>query len=121
MTDIVECLERYGELGYMGYWREIRLMREAAEEIKRLRKELKMSWSLGYPEIKNATIEEATKALEANTAPQSIKDYVLAGIKGLQDRYGDDVHITVNGYGHLCEGKGSYDVTTATVDVRRGS
>lgn len=81
-----------------------------------------MSWNLGYPEIKAATPAKARQLLAQNTmAPQSIKDYVAAAIDGLAARYGENVEITVTGQGHLCDvaNKDSYDVTTATIDVRK--
>lgn len=80
-----------------------------------------MSWNLTYPEIKSQPAVEAKRLLATNTAPQSIKDYVAAGIDGLAARYGEDVRVTVTGYGHLCDvpNKDSYDVTSATVEVRK--
>lgn len=81
-----------------------------------------MSWNLGTPEIKGATIAEAKRLLVSNTStPQSIKDYVSAGIEGLAARHGNDVLVTVTGHGHLCDvpNKDSFDVTSATLEVRK--
>lgn len=78
-----------------------------------------MSWNLGYPEIKGASVTEAKEALAANSSPDSIKAYVTAGIDGLAAKFGDDVRITVTGYGHLCDGPGSSDPTNATIEIRK--
>lgn len=81
-----------------------------------------MSWNLGYPEIKDVSVSVAKELLEGNIAtPQSIKDYVVAGLDGLVAKFGDDVRVTVTGHGHLCDvtNKDSYEVTSASVDVRR--
>lgn len=78
-----------------------------------------MSWNLGYPEIKAAPAAKAKELLAENSAPQTVKDYVNAGIDGLVTVHGEDVLVTVTGHGHLCDGPASYDVTTATIEVRR--
>lgn len=79
-----------------------------------------MSWNLGTPEIKSQTVAEAKRLLGSNSStPQAIKDYVAAGIDGLVIRHGESVLVTVTGYGHLCDGPNSLDVTTATLEVRK--
>jgi hypothetical protein len=80
-----------------------------------------MSWNLGYPEIRALPFAEALDALAANNAPMSIKDYVAAGIKALAARYGADVRVTVTGHGHLCDSATSFEVTTATLEVRKAT
>jgi hypothetical protein len=78
-----------------------------------------MSWNLSYPAIVNEPAARAREMLAQNTAPEPIKAYVAAGIDGLVSRYGDDVRVIISGHGHLCDGPSSYDVTSATIDVRR--
>lgn len=78
-----------------------------------------MSWNLGYPEIKNFTVDEVYDVIGKNSAPQPIKDYVLMGVAGLRARHGEDVKVTISGHGHLCDGPGSYEVTTATIEVKK--
>lgn len=77
-----------------------------------------MSWSI-TPEVKNVKAADAMALIDGIHAPQSVKDYIDAGIDGLVACHGEDVLVTVTGYGHVCEGPGSYDVTTATITVRR--
>jgi hypothetical protein len=74
-----------------------------------------MSWALFG--IEGATVGEAHAALLKGGAPDSIRAYVVAGISGLVAKYGDDVRVTVTGHGHLCDGPGSYEVTSATILV----
>jgi hypothetical protein len=84
-----------------------------------------MSWSLDRDDLKNADSAEAARIIEEHPhLPRAVKDYVLAGIEGIA-RYcgspGGDAAIpkvTITGHGHLCEGVGSYYVTSATIDVR---
>ena len=79
-----------------------------------------MSWSI-YPKIKNVPASEAHKMVEENKhTPQPIRDYIAAGINGLAIKYGMDVKVSVTGHGHLCDGEGSYEVTTATLQVSKG-
>ena len=78
-----------------------------------------MSWSFAVPEIKNVSAKEAHDLVEQNPAPQYIRDYVAAGINGLVMVHGDAVRVTVTGHGHLCDGPSSYDLTTATIEVRK--
>lgn len=78
-----------------------------------------MSWSI-HPEIKSVSAGEAHAMIEAQPLPQTIKDYIGLGINGLAIRHGMEVKVTVTGSGHLCDGPGSYDVTTATIRVERG-
>lgn len=79
-----------------------------------------MSWSI-YPEIKNVPAKDAHKMVEENkNAPQTIRDYIAAGINGLAIKYGMDVKVTVTGHGHLCDGEHSYEITTATLEIRKG-
>ena len=78
-----------------------------------------MSCNLGVPMIKKIRASVAKELLATNAAPQSIKDYVAAGIDGLVARYGEDVEVTVTGSGHLCDGPSSYDITSATIGVRK--
>lgn len=79
-----------------------------------------MSWSINgltgpAPHAKEALASDAN-------VPQSIKDYVFAGIDGLVAYHGDEnVPVRINGSGHVCTGVGSYDVTTATIEVKRVS
>jgi hypothetical protein len=82
----------------------------------------RMSWSLDNLGINGRDAAEAKRVIAADTSiPETIKDYVTAGIDGLMARYGDDVKITAAGYGHLCDvpNKDTYDVTSATIKVSR--
>lgn len=77
-----------------------------------------MSWSI-HPEIKGATVADAKAKLEeAGNIPDSIKTYIEGGLDGLVAIYGEDVLVTVTGHGHLCSGA-DYDVTSATIEVKR--
>jgi hypothetical protein len=78
-----------------------------------------MSWNLGYPEIKGESVDKAKELIGTNSAPSPIIDYVRMGIDGLAAKYGDDVKVTVTGYGHLCDNPGSSDPTNATIEIRR--
>ena len=70
-----------------------------------------MSWNLNTPAITSATVAAAKELLASNTAPQPIKDYVTAGIDGLAARHGDDVLVTVTGYGFtLSVGGGAFAI-----------
>lgn len=75
-----------------------------------------MSWSIH--EIKGKTVAEAKDLLAAANAPQPIKDYIAPGIDALL-RYGDGVLVDVTAYGHVCDGPDSYDVTSATIEVKQ--
>lgn len=78
-----------------------------------------MSWNLNPPEIKAEKVEAARFLLKKNTsAPQSIKDYVNICIDGLVAKYGPDVLVSVVGYGHLCTGAASYELSSALIEVR---
>lgn len=76
--------------------------------------------SFSFVGIVNKPAKEAHDLVEKTPSPQYVRDYIAAGINGLVIIYGADVSITVNAYGHLCEGKGSSEVTNATIEVRRG-
>lgn len=79
-----------------------------------------MSWSI-HPEIKNVPAAVAHKMVEDNKQiPQTIRDYIGAGINGLCIKHGTDAKVTVTGHGHLCDGEHSYEVTTASLEVRKG-
>lgn len=77
-----------------------------------------MSWSI--PTIESAPAAEAKQAIADNpNLPRPVKDYVIAGIEGLAAYFGDEkVAVAVSGYGHVCNGPGSYNVTTATIEVK---
>jgi len=77
-----------------------------------------MSWAIHG--IERKTVAEAKKIIEEHYAPKPIRDYIIAGIDGLVQKYGADVFITVTGYGHLCDSPTSSDPTTATIEVRKG-
>ncbi len=78
-----------------------------------------MSWSVA-PEVKSKPVAEAKEMLGNQPyIPQTIRDYMLAGIDGLVSVHGDDVLVSVTGHGHLCTGK-DYDVTSASLEVRKG-
>jgi hypothetical protein len=78
-----------------------------------------MSWNLGNPEIKREPAETAKALLAQNVGlPPQIRDYVTAGIDGLVAKFGPETHVTVSGHGHLTD-KDTYEVTSATIDVRR--
>lgn len=77
-----------------------------------------MSWSISPP-IKAMPAAEAKHTIDAMYLPDCIKSYITAGIDGLIAHHGEDVTVTVDGHGHLCESKESYDVTTATLTVQR--
>lgn len=78
-----------------------------------------MSWNLDTAKIERLPLGDALKALDQSNAPAMIKAYVREGLEGMRKIHGDDVRVTVTGYGHVCEGPGSYEVTSATIDVRR--
>jgi len=79
-----------------------------------------MSWNF-YPPITNMKSVDARLTLqEMKYVPQTIKDYVVSGIDGLVSIYGEDVTVTVSGFGHLCTGK-DFGVTSATLEVRKGA
>lgn len=79
-----------------------------------------MTWSLGYPEIKNTPATEAVELLKKSPAPRMIVEYVEEAISGLVMIHGEDVTVSVTGFGHLCDGANSYERSTATVEVRKG-
>lgn len=60
---------------------------------------------------------EAKEKVAAETAPQSIKDYVVAAIDGLYAKLPDTKSVTYSAYGHLCDAPDSHEVSTATVGV----
>ena len=76
-----------------------------------------MSWSID-PEIKAMPIAEAVEAVEKKNMPEPIKQYIIDGIDALCIKHGSETKVTVVGWGHLCDGK-DYDVTSATIDVRK--
>lgn len=79
-----------------------------------------MSWSI-HPEIKNVPAGAAHELVQGITnLPPSIADYIGHGINGLAMKHGMDVKVTVTGHGHLCDGENSYEVSTATLEVRQG-
>lgn len=78
-----------------------------------------MSWNFISDELKNVSANVAHALVEKNSAPQYIRDYVAAGINGLVMVHGPDVNVTITGHGHLCDGPRSYEVTTATIEVRK--
>lgn len=74
-----------------------------------------MSWSL-YAE---GSLEDVHKAIDAEkTTPPSIKWYVRDGLGGLVKRYGTEVRVKLAAYGHVCDSADSYEVTSATIDLR---
>lgn len=80
-----------------------------------------MSWNLDHPPIKDATVGSAHALLLQSSVPEPIRMYVRAGIAGLVTMYGDNVLVTVSGYGHLCERQGDHELTTAVIEVKRGA
>lgn len=79
-----------------------------------------MSWTI-HPEIVRLPASAARVVVnQMQYVPQQIKDYILLGIDGLVAIHGEEVLVTVKGYGHLCTGK-DYDVTSATVSVEKSS
>lgn len=77
-----------------------------------------MSWNI-TGRIVDQPAPTAREMLDATTdVPQPIKDYMAAGIIGLVALHGDDVRVTITGYGHLCDGE-SYEITSATLEVRK--
>lgn len=57
-----------------------------------------------------------------NTMPAGIKTFLHSGVDALMHHYGDDVHCTVRAYGHLHTGAdGNFDVTSATIEIKRTS
>lgn len=75
-----------------------------------------MSWSV-Y--VQNKSADEAKAAIAASTAPPSIADYLTAGVDGLVAKFGTDIAVSINANGHLTDGPGSYDPTTAAIEVKR--
>jgi hypothetical protein len=77
-----------------------------------------MSWSI-HPEVKGVRVPDAKGMVDGMTnVPQTIKDYIMAGLDGLGAIHGEDVLVTVTGHGHLCTGK-DYEVTSATIEVKK--
>jgi ribosome-associated translation inhibitor RaiA len=79
-----------------------------------------MSWSISPP-IENMAAQDAICLLDDMILPDGIRDYIKDGIAGLEAYYNDEqVPVTITGHGHVCHGKGSYEVTTATIEVKKG-
>lgn len=77
-----------------------------------------MSWSIKYSGLTAGDVH-AKLLGESSHLPQQIKSYVVAGVTGLVSHYGDGVRVDVEGAGHLCDGPGSYEITTASLEVRK--
>jgi hypothetical protein len=76
-----------------------------------------MSWTINFRDLPE---QVARKAIIDDTAtPQTIKDYLCAGIDGLVELYGNDVRVSASSHGHLCYGQGSYGETSASIILRR--
>lgn len=92
-----------------------------SDAFARLTGETIMSWSIWGVTDQPARV--ARERIEAdNNLPQSVKDYVLAGIDGIVATTGDEmVPVTASGHGHICMGPGSFAVTTASILVKQGS
>jgi len=75
-----------------------------------------MTWSLENPKSKKQSVGKAKELLAQQTAPQSIKDYVTAGIDGLVAKHGGKVLVSVNGHGKLCDGNNF--MTDASLEVK---
>lgn len=75
-----------------------------------------MSWTVNG---NNLSLDEARKAVSNAKVPDTIARYILDGLGGLEAKYGADIRVNVNGYGHLCDAahKDTYDKTTATLTV----
>lgn len=75
-----------------------------------------MSWIISDIAVK--PVAEAKELLASNSAPQSIKDYCIQGIDGLVAAHGEDVIVSISGQGHVCTGPGSYEVTSAKIEIK---
>lgn len=72
-----------------------------------------MSWS---KEGLYKNVAAAQVAIESDySLPSEIKSYILKGLSYLPD---PEAPVWIKGNGHVCDGPGSYQVTTATLDVR---
>ena len=74
-----------------------------------------MSWTL--PSLSGVSLKEAHRQLDNTVLPQPIREYVKLGLAGIAVRYGDEVNVSISGHGHVCDGPGSYDVTSATIQI----
>lgn len=79
-----------------------------------------MSWSINSNNFDGVPASEARQAIDADpNLPDCVKSYIVAGIDGLVNylAQGPDILVKISGYGHLCMGPDSYNVTTATISV----
>lgn len=76
-----------------------------------------MSWS--FPPLQNVKARDAASQIASLRLPQPIRDYTLSGIHALIDKHGEDVLVTITGFGHLCDGPASSEETTATIKIAR--
>lgn len=76
-----------------------------------------MSWS--FPPLQNVKARHASDQIAASRLPQPIRDYTISGIHALIDKYGEDVFVTVTGFGHLCDSLTSAEETSATIKIVR--
>lgn len=79
-----------------------------------------MSWSIGLTAVSAIDAKAALESTASNVTP-AIASYLKAGLSALQDRHTGDVLVTVLGHGHLCDGPSSYEVTSATLEVRQAT
>lgn len=77
-----------------------------------------MSWSFHQPQLQRATPAEAKAIVAEAHLPEPIRAYVTAGIEALEAKHGPNVCVSVSGQGHLCDGPNSYEVTTASIEVK---
>lgn len=74
-----------------------------------------MSWSFNGT-FRN--VEHAKKKIAADAyLPQAIKDYITAGLEGLQATDPERV-IVIEGHGHVCTGRADYETTSASLSVK---
>lgn len=79
-----------------------------------------MSWSIALSAVSAVEAKAAIESASSNVPPP-IASYIKAGLSALQDRHTGDVLVTVLGHGHLCDGPSSYEVTSATLEVRQAT
>lgn len=75
-----------------------------------------MSFNLNHKELQAVPAAEAKEFLGSSAcyAPECVKDFVAIAIDGLVARYGEDVKVVVQGYGHLFVGDHQSDISSIT-------
>ena len=75
-----------------------------------------MSWS---KEGLYKNVETAHHAIEHDARlPREIKDYIIRGLSHWSGKSLDhDSPVYIKGFGHVCDGPGSYEQTTCTLEV----